>query len=139
MNKVILIGRIVKDIDVQYTKSNKAYTKFSLAVNREFKNDKGEYEADFINCIAWDKTAETLEKYTSKGQQIAIEGRISVDKTTDEKGNNRYYTNVIITHFEFISYAKKEEHNTDVIVKEEKDPFAEFGEQIELSPDDLPF
>ena len=74
MNKIILIGRLVKDPELKYTPSGTAVVTFTLAVNRRFTNQNGEREADFINCQAWQKTAEFVANYFKKGQQMALEG-----------------------------------------------------------------
>ena len=75
MNKIELTGRITKEIELRYTQSNKAVGNFSLAVNRKFKNQNGEYEADFINCIVFDKLAETISQYVKKGDLLGVCGR----------------------------------------------------------------
>lgn len=97
MNKVILKGRLTKDIELRYTQSAepKAFAMFSVAVNR-FKKD----ECDFINCKAWGKTAEFLGKYFSKGQEILLEGRIEVS-TSDTDGVKTIFTNVVAEQVEF--------------------------------------
>ena len=74
MNKIMLIGRLVKDPDLRYTQGGTAVANFTLAVNRRFANQSGEREADFINCQAWQKTAEFVANYFKKGQQMALEG-----------------------------------------------------------------
>ena len=76
MNKVVLIGRIAKDIDVRYTTTQKVVATFPLAVNREFKNQQGEYEADFFNIVMWGKPAELAGNTLRKGSKIAVDGRI---------------------------------------------------------------
>ena len=74
MNKVLLIGRLTKDPELRYTQSGTAVASFTLAVNRRFSNQSGEREADFINCVAWQKSAEFVANYFRKGQQMALEG-----------------------------------------------------------------
>ena len=76
MNRVDLIGRFTANPELRYTTSNKAYTRFSIAVNRNKKDENGNREADFISCVAWEGTAETICKYFEKGNRIGISGRI---------------------------------------------------------------
>lgn len=96
MNKVILMGRLTKDPEVKYVQGANTFTvaRYTLAVNRRFKRD-GEPEADFIGCVAFGKSAEFVEKYLKKGQQIAIQGRLQFETWTDQNGNKHYSTNVV--------------------------------------------
>ena len=97
MNKVILIGRLTKDPEIRYTQTSKAVANFTIAVSRRFKKD----EADFINCVAWDKTAEFISKYFSKGSMIAVVGRIQTRTWEDSEGKKRYVTEVIVDEVYF--------------------------------------
>ena len=97
MNKAILMGRLTKDIEMRYTQSGKAVGQFSLAVD---KYVGGEKSADFINCVAWEKTAETISKYCGKGRQILVEGRLQ-SRSYEKDGQKRYITEVIVSHMEF--------------------------------------
>ena len=108
MNKVILVGRITKDPELRYTPSNVPVCAFSLAVNREYTAPNGEREADFINCVAFQKQAENLCKFMSKGSQILVEGRIQVRKYVDNNNVNRIATDVICDKISFLE-AKKQE------------------------------
>lgn len=108
MNKVILVGRITKDPELRYTPSNTPVCAFSLAVNREYTAPNGEREADFINCVAFQKQAENLCKFMSKGSQILVEGRIQVRKYVDNNNVNRIATDVICDKISFLE-AKKQE------------------------------
>lgn len=99
MNKVILIGRLTKDPDLRFAAgSGKAVTRFTMAVNRPMKRD----EADFISCIAFGKTGETIAQYLTKGRQLAITGNIRTG-SYEKDGQMRYTTDVIVDTFEFIS------------------------------------
>lgn len=93
MNNVVLIGRLTKDVELRYTDGAepKAIARFTLAVNRMGKKD----EADFINCLAFGRTAEFMEKYTGKGKLTAINGRIHTGSYTNKEGKTVYTTNVI--------------------------------------------
>lgn len=101
MNKVILIGRTTKDAEVRYAQGNNmAVAKFSLAVERKFKKD-GEQSADFINCVAFGKTAEVMEKYVRKGTKIAVVGHIQTGSYTNKDGQKVYTTDVMVDELEF--------------------------------------
>ena len=102
MNKVVLIGRIAKDIEVRYTTTQKVVAMFSLAVNREFKNQKGEYEADFFNIVMWGKSAELAGNTLKKGSKIAIDGRIQNRSYEAKDGTKRYITEIIANGFEYL-------------------------------------
>ena len=103
MNKVILIGRLTKDPELNYTAgTGTAVTRFSLAVTRPFKKD----ETDFINCIAFGKTGETIAQYLTKGRQVAIIGSIRTGSYDAKDGTKRYTTDVVVESFEFIGSSK---------------------------------
>lgn len=105
MNKVILIGRLSKDVEVRYTQGAEpmAVGRFNIAVNRPYSTNKkdGEPTADFINCIAFGKRAENIKQYFKKGNRIAVEGRIQVNHYKDKDGNTRVATGVLVDSFEF--------------------------------------
>lgn len=107
MNIVILTGRLTRDPEIKYTQSGKAFGKFSLAVQQSFKNDKGEYGADFINCVAWEKKAETIGEYLRKGMMVGVQGRLSVRNYEDENKQKRVITEVICESFEFLDSKSK--------------------------------
>ncbi len=108
MNKICMIGRLTKDVEVKYTKSNTPVASFTLAVNRRFAKE-GEQQADFINIIAWSKTAEFCSKYFKKGQQIGLVGRIQTRNYEKENGTKVYVTEVVAEEVYFAG-EKKEEH-----------------------------
>lgn len=138
MNKICLIGRLVRDVELRVNERGTKQSTLTLAVNRPFKNAEGEYETDFINCVAWQKLAETINEYCHKGDQLGIEGRLQIDSIIGADGNNKYFTNVIIENITFI---QAKQHNKEEDIKEnkeiKKDPFEEFGEEI--TDDMLPF
>ena len=102
MNKVILIGRLTKDPELRYAAGNgTAVCRFSVAVTRQFKKD----EADFINCVAFGKTGETIAQYLTKGRQIAVTGSIRTGSYDAQDGSKRYTTDVAVESFEFIGSA----------------------------------
>lgn len=99
MNKVVLIGRLTADPNLSYAAgTGTAVCRFTLAVTRPFKRD----EADFINCVAFNKTAETIGQYLIKGRQVAIAGRIQTGSYDAQDGTKRYTTDVVVENFEFI-------------------------------------
>ena len=106
MNKVILIGRLTKDPELRTIASGNATTSFTIAVNRNFTNQNGEREADFINCVAWRKQAENVAKYCTKGSQVAVEGRIQTRSYDAQDGTKRYVTEVIANNVQFLGKAK---------------------------------
>ena len=101
LNNVVLVGRMTKDPELRYTPNNQAVATFSLAVNRNFKGQNGEREADFINCVAWEKTGETIAEYFRKGSQIGVQGRLSV-RSYEQNGENKWIAEVIVEKFDFI-------------------------------------
>ena len=154
MNKVILIGRLTKDPEMRTTNTGVAVTSFTLAVNRPFTDQSGERTADFINCISWRKQAENIAKYCVKGTQVAAEGRIQTRSYDHTDGTKRYVTEIICDNVTFLStkseagrtssyynsmgangYSSNDIETTDI----SEDPFKDFGEEIALSEDDLPF
>lgn len=101
MNKVILVGRPVRDPEVRYTQSGMAVANFTLACDRRYAKQGEERQADFIACVAWNKTAEFVGQYVKKGQRIALDGRIETRSYDDKNGNKRYVTEVIAENVEF--------------------------------------
>lgn len=100
MNVTVLIGRLTKDVELRFAAgSGTAVARFTLAVNRQFKKD----EADFISCIAFGKTGETIAQYITKGQQLAIKGHIQTGSFEAQDGTRRYTTDVVVEGFDFIS------------------------------------
>lgn len=101
MNRIILMGRLVKGPDVRYTSTQKVVTSFTLAVERPFKQN-GKNEADFINCQLWGKQAENFGNYFTKGQRALVEGRLQIRKYEAKDGSTKWLTEVICERFEFI-------------------------------------
>ena len=100
MNKVILIGRFVRDPEIRYTTNDRCCANFSIAVDRKYKQE-GQQDADFPRVIAWGKTAEFIEKYSRQGMKIVIEGRIQTGKYTNKEGQTVYTTDVVAESVEF--------------------------------------
>lgn len=162
MNRVILIGRLTRDPELRYTGSNIPVASFTLAVNRNFSNQQGEREADFINIVVWRKQAENCKNYLNQGSQVAVIGSIQTRSYDDQNGQKRYVTEVVADNVEFLGSKNSssnsnnmnssasnnnaeptpydfgdapEPKGTDV----ESNPFADFGANIEISDDELPF
>jgi single-strand DNA-binding protein len=95
MNKTMLIGRLTSAPEISKTTNDKSYVRVTLAVNRRFKNEKGEREADFISIIIWGKSAETLVSYAKKGSLISIEGEIRTRNHTDKQNQKHYVTEIL--------------------------------------------
>lgn len=129
MNKIILIGRLVRDPELSYTQGGKAVCKFTLAVDRPYNGESK--EADFINIIVWNKAGENAAKYLAKGRQTAVEGRLQIRSYDGNDGKKRYVTEVIADRVEFISGtvgtgAQKQDGET-------------FGEEVDFDEGDVPF
>ena len=103
MNKVILMGRITRDAEIRYTQGEKstAIARFSLAVERRFKRDNDEQNADFISCIAFGKIAEFLEKFGRKGTKFVVDGRIQTGSYNNKDGQKVYTTDIVVENIEF--------------------------------------
>lgn len=110
MNAVVLVGRTTKDIELRRTGSGTAVASFTLAVNRDFRTQDGQ-EADFIQCVAWKKTAELLEQYVHKGDRIALNGTIRTRNYEDNHGKKVYVTEVLANHIEFLEPKKNSEQS----------------------------
>ncbi|WP_105142119.1 single-stranded DNA-binding protein [Streptococcus suis] len=103
INNVVLVGRLTRDVELRYTPSNQAVATFTLAVNRNFKNQStGEREADFINCVLWRQQAENLANRTKKGHLIAITGRIQTRSYDNQQGQRVYVTEVVADSFQVL-------------------------------------
>ena len=159
MNKVVLIGRLTRDPELRYTGSNTPVATFTLAVNRNFSNQQGEREADFINIVVWRKQAENVKNFMTQGSQVAVEGRIQTRSYDDKDGQKRYVTEVVADNVEFLGSKNSSNTNTKGSSSKNADPtpydfgdmpepkgtdveanpFADFGSSIEISDDELPF
>lgn len=145
MNKVFMIGRLTSNPELRHTTSGTPVCKINLAVNRPKQKDK-EQETDFINVIVWDKQGENLAQYQTKGNLIAIEGKIQTSSYEGKDGKKVYTTEIVATNVQYLESSKKEIKNEVKETQEEiqnKDPYAEFGEQITVEDldkgMDLPF
>lgn len=146
INKAILEGRIVREIELRKTASGKSYTSFTLAVNRTYKQE-GQPDADFITCVAWGKNADVLEKYTEKGTLISVDGHIQT-RSYESNGKKVYVTEVVCESVHLIEGKKqKQVQPTQPQYQQPQyqqqtfahDPNGNYGETIDIQSDDLPF
>lgn len=155
INNVTVVGRLTRAVDLRYTSNGTAYASFTLATDRDFKNQNGEKETDFINCVMWRKPAENLANYTKKGSLIGVEGRIQTRNYENEQGKRVYVTEVLAEKFSFLESAKKDDDgvlssrgtNTLGVNKNQNssgnfansDPFTGSWDVIDVLDSDLPF
>lgn len=135
-NRVVLVGRLTRDIDLRNTQSGILVAQFTLAVARQFDRK----QADFISCVAWRKAAETLKQYTGKGSRIAIDGHIQTRSYDDKDGKKVYVTEVVTDEFELLDSKSTSNQPEQAPLPEapaENDPTG--GIMPEISEDDLPF
>ncbi|MBS4770644.1 single-stranded DNA-binding protein [Carnobacteriaceae bacterium zg-ZUI240] len=148
MNVVTLIGRLTRDVELRYTPNGNAVGRFSLAVNRRVPNQNGERVADFINCVIWNKPAETLAQYTKKGALIGVQGRIQTG-SYEKEGQRIYTTDVVVENFDFleskgsnesqVSTAQFHSQQTTAPQNNTTTQVSNDFEMFEISDDDLPF
>lgn len=158
INNVVLVGRLTKDVELRKTQNGKSVVSYTLAVNRQFKQE-GQPDADFINCVAWNKTADLMDQYLHKGSLVGVEGRIQTRSYQDNTGKNVYVTEVLTESVQFLenksngqtqnSYGNtntpQAEGNVQSVQKSgyEYGPSltaqAEAGYPLDIDSDDLPF
>ena len=138
MNKIILMGRLTRDVDVKYTQTtNTMIASFSLAVNRRFVKEGEERQADFFNITAFGKTGEFCSKYFSKGQQVAVIGRLQNRSWEDDQGQKHYATDVIA---EEVYFADSKKQSNEYDAKELEDTLKNAGMDFnQIDDDSLPF
>ena len=113
INNVVLVGRMTRDAELRYTPSNQAVATFTLAVNRNFKNQNGEREADFINCVIWRQQAENLANWAKKGTLVGVTGRIQTRNYENQQGQRVYVTEVIADNFQILESRATRECQSD--------------------------
>ena len=128
MNKVILLGRLTKDPDVRYTQSENmlAIARYTLAVDRRFKKE-GQPSADFINCVAFGKSAEFAEKYMTKGRLFGVIGKIQTRNYENDKKEKVYVTEVVVDEQYFADSKKDDKKDINELLKEDDDKLKELG------------
>lgn len=137
MNVVTLIGRATKEIELRKTQTGTSVVSFNLAVNRKHKQE-GQPEADFIRCQAWGKTAEVLNSYVSKGQEVGITGRIQTGSYKDKDGKTVYTTDVIVSDITFVG-SKNSNNQPAQQESYTQDSVDEYQQDLDIASDDLPF
>ena len=109
LNQTILVGRLVKNVEVKDTETGKKYSNITLAVPRSYKNMEGKYETDFIDCTLWQGIAENAEEYCQKGDLLGLKGRIQTSNYEDKEGKRQYVTQVVAEKITFLSSSKNKE------------------------------
>jgi len=158
MNRVVLVGRITKDPEVKMN-GDTAVCNFTVAINRPYANERGERQADFINCVIWRKQAENLGRFVRKGHQIGVEGRIQT-RSFELEGQTRYVTEVLCDSVQFLESKQSDEGRNEYQApsyeapvlnpshfeksaqtnnKEEEDKYFESSKKIAVTEEDLPF
>lgn len=165
LNRVVLVGRLTKDPDLRYTPSGVAVANFTVAVNRPFSNQQGDREADFINCVVWRRPAENLANYMKKGSMIGVDGRVQTRSFDNQEGKRVFVTEIVADSVQFLDSKGSSQgggnrgdsgfqpnqnqqpsgnnfgsnQNNSNNNNRQDDPFADKGEPIDISDDDLPF
>ena len=142
INNTVLVGRLTKDGELRYTPSNVAVATFTLAVNRTFKNENGEREADFINCVMWRQQAENLASWAKKGALIGITGRIQTRSYDNQQGQRVYVTEVVAKQFQLLeSKGQGNQTQQRQQAQQETPDFSRSASTnpLDISDDDLPF
>jgi single-strand DNA-binding protein len=138
MNRVILVGRITKDPELKKTAQDIAVVNFTIAVNRNYTDQQGEKQADFISCVVWRKQAENVAKYVSKGMLLGVEGRIQTRQYESETGM-KYITEVLCDSVQFLENKSSNQSFEDPSsTKSQSDEFYETSKKL-AAEDDLPF
>lgn len=141
INNTVLVGRLTKDVELRYTPSNVAVATFTLAVNRTFKNENGDREADFINCVMWRQQAENLANWAKKGALIGVTGRIQTRSYDNQQGQRVYVTEVVAETFQLLE-SKGQQGNQQGQRGQEQQQAPDFSRQgapMDISSDMLPF
>lgn len=137
INRVVLVGRITKNPELKKTQSGKSVASFTVACNRMKKEDG----ADFINCVAWNQSAEYLCKYAKKGYLVSVDGRIQVRSYEPQNGSKQYITEVVAEHLSILESKKNDEQQASVPSYEpaqnQYDPYG--NEYADINPDDMPW
>lgn len=161
INNITIVGRMTKEAELRYTGSGIAVASFTVAVERAYTNAQGQRETDFINVVAWKKTAEVISNYTAKGSLVGITGRIQTRNYTNNEGRKIYITEVVCENFQMLepkSVTDKRKEETGYSENKPKnspknnnnqaqgnyaefdtDPFDNNSDSIDISDDDLPF
>ena len=151
INRVVLTGRLTRNLELKTTQNGLSVASFTIAVNKQFTDANGNRGADFINCVIWRKSAENLCKYTHKGLLIGIDGRLQTRSYDNNNGQKVFVTEVVVDSFSLLESKNENQTNTagnnnngysnnsNANTTAEPDPFADGGDSIDISNDDLPF
>lgn len=160
INRVVLVGRLTKELDLRFTGNGTAVASFTVAVNRQFTNQKGDREADFINCVIWRKPAENMAQYTRKGSLVGLEGRLQTRSYDDKDGKRVYVTEVVVDSFSLLDPKQASSdtsvsqqtnthqrnqstttnnYETNSNYQKQSDPFEKSSQPIDVDDSDLPF
>lgn len=153
INRVVLVGRLTKDVDLRYTPQGVAVATFTLAVNRQFSNNQGERDADFIQIVAWRQLAELVANYLKKGSQAGLEGRLQTRSYDNKEGKRVWVTEVVADNIQFLSPTGERTGGGSNSSSGNQqrgggsaggdpfggDPFANDSRTIDIADDDLPF
>ena len=157
INRAVLTGRLTRDPELRTTQSGLSVASFNLAVDRPFKDNNGNYGADFISCVIWRKAAENFCNFTSKGSLVGIDGRIQTRNYDDNDGKKVYVTEIVVDNFALLESKKDRQNNNNGSYannnkstysksnnganydNSNQDPFNGSGDTIDISDDDLPF
>ena len=145
INSVNLTGRLTRDPELRVSQSDIAIGNFTLAVNRNFTDRNGERQADFINCVAFKKTAELLKQYVSKGSQIGVTGRLQSRSYENKEGQRVYVTEVVVENLVFLDTKNSNEqqsnnnYNQQSNVSVGQNPFGNSTGNVDITEEDLPF
>ena len=141
LNNVSLVGRLTKDVELRYTPSNVAVATFTLAVNRTFKSQNGEREADFINVVMWRQQAENLANWAKKGALIGVAGRIQTRSYDNQQGQRVYVTEVVAEQFQLLDSRNSQGQSQSQTrpAQQQAPDFSRQGAPMNISDDDLPF
>ncbi|MCW1075738.1 single-stranded DNA-binding protein [Streptococcus anginosus] len=129
INNVVLVGRMTRDAELRMTQSNTAVASFTLAVNRPFKNQNGEREADFINCVIWRQQAENLANWCKKGALVGITGNIQTRNYENQQGQRVYVTEVLANNFQLLESRSQQQSSNNNLA----------NNPMDISDEDLPF
>ncbi|ACI61768.1 Single-strand binding protein 3 [Streptococcus phage NZ131.3] len=140
INNIVLVGRMTKDAELRYTASQVAVATFTLAVNRRFKEQNGEREADFINCVIWRQSAENLANWAKKGALIGVTGRIQTRNYENHQEQRVYVTEVVAESFQMLE-SRNSQQQSGQDNSSQNDNSQPFGNSnpMDISDDDLPF
>ena len=137
INQTVLVGRLANEVKLKYTPSNQAVATFSLAVNRPFKSQNGEREADFISCVIWRQQAENLANWAKKGALIGITGQIRTRNFENQQGQRVYVTEVVAETFQLLESRKDREAGQSQGYSQPD--FGRQAEPMDILEEDLPF